>query len=35
MNHQNEIRFDIIALTFKKDNNYILNHIEDAFWSED
>ncbi|MFC3561899.1 YraN family protein [Pedobacter jamesrossensis] len=35
MNHQNEIRFDIIAITFKKDNTYILNHIEDAFWPED
>ena len=35
MNHQNEIRFDIIAITFKKDNTYKLNHIEDAFWPED
>jgi len=35
MNHQNEIRFDIIAITFKKDNTYNLNHIEDAFWPED
>jgi putative endonuclease len=35
MNHQNEIRFDIIAITFKKDHTYNLNHIEDAFWPED
>ena len=35
MNHQNEIRFDIIAITFRKDSTYILNHIEDAFWPED
>ncbi|MCZ4225348.1 YraN family protein [Pedobacter rhodius] len=35
MNHQHDIRFDIIAITFKKDNTYILNHIEDAFWPED
>ncbi|MFW0715676.1 YraN family protein [Pedobacter sp. N23S346] len=34
MNHQNDIRFDIIAITFTK-NNYTLNHIEDAFWPED
>ncbi|KQR69798.1 YraN family protein [Pedobacter sp. Leaf176] len=35
MNHKNDIRFDIIAITFKKDNTYNLNHIEDAFWPED
>ncbi|MFC4212272.1 YraN family protein [Pedobacter lithocola] len=35
MNHQNEIRFDIIAITFKKDNTYTLKHIEDAFWPQD
>ena len=35
MNHQNDIRFDIIAITFKKDNTFTLNHIEDAFWPED
>ncbi|GGI22553.1 YraN family protein [Pedobacter mendelii] len=35
MSHQNEIRFDIIAITFKKDNTYTLNHINDAFWPED
>lgn len=35
MNHQNDIRFDIIAITFTKNNTYTLNHIEDAFWPED
>jgi len=35
MNHQNDIRFDIIAIVFKKDNTYKLKHIEDAFWPED
>ena len=32
MNHQGEVRFDIIAILFDKTGNYILNHIEDAFW---
>ena len=32
MNHQGEVRFDIIAILFKNDENYKLNHIEDAFW---
>ncbi|MFP5080538.1 YraN family protein [Pedobacter sp. JCM 36344] len=31
-NHEGEIRFDIIAITFENKNNYIVNHIEDAFW---
>ncbi len=35
MNHQKDIRFDIIAITFTKNKNYTLNHIEDAFWPED
>lgn len=35
MNHRNDIRFDIIAITFTTDKNYNLNHIEDAFWPED
>lgn len=35
MNHQNDIRFDIIAITFTKNKDYTLNHIEDAFWPED
>lgn len=34
MNHQGEIRFDIIAIHFdKKSDNYKLRHIEDAFWN--
>ena len=32
MNHQGEVRFDIIAILFKNEDNYKLNHIEDAFW---
>ena len=32
MNHQGEVRFDIVAILFKNENNYKLNHIEDAFW---
>jgi putative endonuclease len=32
MNHQGEVRFDIIAVLFDRKNNYTLNHIEDAFW---
>ncbi|WP_113654505.1 YraN family protein [Pedobacter namyangjuensis] len=32
MNHQGEIRFDIISVLFDKQNNYRINHIEDAFW---
>lgn len=32
MNHQGEVRFDIIAILFKSEENYKLNHIEDAFW---
>ncbi|PWS27509.1 YraN family protein [Pedobacter yonginense] len=35
MNHQNDVRFDIIAITFTKNKSYTLNHIEDAFWPED
>ena len=34
MNHQGEVRFDIIAILFKSESNYKLNHIEDAFWPE-
>jgi putative endonuclease len=30
--HQGEVRFDIIAILFKNETNYKLNHIEDAFW---
>jgi len=32
INHQGEVRFDIIAVLFDKQNNYTLKHIEDAFW---
>jgi putative endonuclease len=32
MNHQGEVRFDIISVLFDQKNDYILKHIEDAFW---
>lgn len=32
MNHQGEIRFDIVSVLFDKQNNYTIKHIEDAFW---
>jgi putative endonuclease len=32
MKHQGEVRFDIIAILFRNEENYKLNHIEDAFW---
>jgi len=32
MAHEGEVRFDIIAILFDKQNNYTLKHIEDAFW---
>ena len=32
MNHQGEVRFDIISVLFDKQANYLINHIEDAFW---
>jgi putative endonuclease len=32
MNHQGEVRFDIISVLFDKQANYTINHIEDAFW---
>lgn len=32
MNHQGECRFDIISIVFDRNDNYILKHIEDAFW---
>ncbi|MFD0939911.1 YraN family protein [Pedobacter boryungensis] len=35
MNHQDEIRFDIISVLFDKQNNHTIKHIEDAFWPED
>jgi putative endonuclease len=32
MDHQGEVRFDIIAILFSNETNYKLKHIEDAFW---
>ena len=32
MDHQGEVRFDIIAILFSNETKYKLNHIEDAFW---
>ena len=32
MDHQGEVRFDIIAILFDKKTNYTIKHIEDAFW---
>jgi putative endonuclease len=32
MDHQGEVRFDIISILFDKQANYTLKHIEDAFW---
>jgi putative endonuclease len=32
MDHQGDVRFDIIAILFSSETNYKLNHIEDAFW---
>ena len=32
MEHEGEVRFDIIAILFDRQNNYTLKHIEDAFW---
>jgi putative endonuclease len=34
MNHQGEMRFDIVSILFKSETDYKLNHIEDAFWPE-
>lgn len=34
MNHQGEIRFDIIAISFDKNlEQHQIKHIEDAFWN--
>jgi putative endonuclease len=34
MSHKYEIRFDVIAILFKKGfEKYEINHIEDAFWN--
>lgn len=32
MDHQNEVRFDIISILFRADGSHRLTHIEDAFW---
>ncbi|MBV8388863.1 MAG: YraN family protein [Mucilaginibacter sp.] len=32
MDHQGEVRFDIISVLFDRNENYSLKHIEDAFW---
>lgn len=32
MDHQGEVRFDIISILFDRNANYTLKHIEDAFW---
>jgi len=32
INHQGEIRFDIVAIVFENKELYKINHIEDAFW---
>lgn len=35
MNHQGEIRFDIVSILFNQQQHYTINHIEDAFWPID
>lgn len=35
MDHQHEIRFDIISVLFDKSGRHIIRHTEDAFWPED
>lgn len=32
MNHEGEVRFDIISILFNQHHTYTINHIEDAFW---
>lgn len=32
MEHEGEVRFDIISILFDKQASYTLKHIEDAFW---
>lgn len=34
MDHQAEVRFDIVAILFRSETSYQLNHIPDAFWPE-
>lgn len=35
MDHQGEIRFDIISVLFDKFGGHTIRHIEDAFWPEE
>ncbi|HVS91403.1 MAG TPA: YraN family protein [Mucilaginibacter sp.] len=32
MDHQGEVRFDIVSILFDKNADHTLKHIEDAFW---
>ncbi len=32
MNHQGEVRFDIVSVLFDGQQKHTLKHIEDAFW---
>lgn len=32
MDHEGEIRFDIISVLFDQQNQFTINHITDAFW---
>jgi len=32
MDHQGEVRFDIISVLFDRSEKHTLKHIEDAFW---
>lgn len=32
MDHEGEVRFDIISVQFDQQENHQLKHIEDAFW---
>jgi putative endonuclease len=32
MEHEGEVRFDIVSILFDKNGNYKIKHIEDAFW---
>ncbi len=34
MDHEGEIRFDIISILFDNPDKHTLHHIEDAFWPE-
>lgn len=35
MDHEGEIRFDIVSILFDIQHNYTITHIEDAFWPID